>query len=835
MAGVPGPNLDLLHELSESYAGVFDALDSLEAAGIRRELVPKLVVIGDQKSGKSSVLEAICQIPFPINRDLCTRFPTEVIQRKADVESVTVTINPAGARTNREALIRFRRNIIPGDFNGLADAIQQASYLIIGSPDSAESGEGDSFSDDVLRITISGPGRYPISLVDLPGLWNTSTEVQNKADKKVVDKMVRAYLREKRNALLLVVTARIHEAIQRAPDEVGNADASGTRTLGVITNLDAAYNEREVLARLANRGPWNPRYGWHCLRNLGGDERMNGADRDALEAAHFSENWTHVDETSKGITHLRPKLSKFLASQLRVHLPELVSEVSGRIGVIKGQLEMLRKRKTSEREQRDYLCRIALDFQHLCCNAVNGQYGEGTGPPRPQDFFNNQNDSRNKQHDKRLQAVVRAMGQLFNSTMIANGKSTELIEVDIETRSQSAFESDSDDDASVDRRSDDSRSQTSSNASPPHDPVTLNVDGLDIDCKPWGKGKAEEDESEPEDRESTRTKRASPSIGRSRPAARPSTDPAGARPRMPIEDDEAVTGTHQHNRTGYAMHSALRTEVYQTYLSFEPPIQKTAKQFEEKALEMAAQWRGTESLDEVNPAMVSQLFREETKRWRKISTIHLQLVWEAVSRFVHLALEHCVDPDFLPYLKRFVVEDRLKMLRSHAEGKLEELLRCHDGMNPAFHDLLCELREPLVWNVGFGRREAKKQVANELIDRIRSALSSNAWRQVLEVAGVSTRSVLNPSSRVASVLLEKVKESIADVGFQSDAPDVQESSGRRTAQEAAVQRAIRTTEKYYKASINARASAIASFNRSCRYRWFLLFRMSTRLSSRMGC
>ncbi|KAF6810295.1 dynamin family protein, partial [Colletotrichum plurivorum] len=318
------------------------------------------------------------------------------------------------ARADREALVGFYQNIIPGDYSRLAAAIKQASRHIIGSSNSKKSRKGDSFSDDHIY-------RSP-----------------EQTDKKVVDEMVRGYSREKRNALLLVVTARIHEAIQRAPDEVGNADASGTRTLGAITNLDAAYNEREVLARLANRGSWNPRYGWHCLRNLGGEERMNGADRDALEATYFGENWTHVDETSKGIRHLRPKLSKFLASQLRVHLPELVSEVIGRIGVIKGQLEMLRKRTTSEREQRDYLSRIALDFQHLCCNTVNGQYGEGTGPPHLQAFFNNQNDSRNKQHDKRLQAVVRAMGQLFNSTMITNGKSTELTEVDVETRSPSA-------------------------------------------------------------------------------------------------------------------------------------------------------------------------------------------------------------------------------------------------------------------------------------------------------------------------------------------------------------------------------------------------------------
>ncbi|KAF6835520.1 hypothetical protein CMUS01_05744 [Colletotrichum musicola] len=291
-------------------------------------------------------------------------------------------------------------------------------------------------------------------------------------------------------------------------------------------------------------------------------------------------------------------------------------------------------------------------------------------------------------------------------------------------------------------------------------------DAFDKDREPVGEDRAEEDESEAEDNESTKT-RLSPSIGEPRFAARTAMYSTEAQLRMPIEDDDAVTETHQHRRTGYAMHSAL--------------------QFEEKALEMAAQWRWTESLDEGNPAIVSQLFREETKRWREISTIHLQLVWEAVSQFVHLALEHCVDPDFLPYLKRFIVKDRLEMLRSHAEGKLEELLRCHDGMNPAFHDVLCELKEPLVWNVGFGRREAKKQVANELMNRIRSALSStSAWKQILEVAGVSTHSVLNPSSRVAAVLLEKVKESITDVGFQTSAPDVQESSGRRTAQQAAI-------------------------------------------------
>ncbi|KAF6816512.1 hypothetical protein CSOJ01_02894 [Colletotrichum sojae] len=85
-------------------------------------------------------------------------------------------------------------------------------------------------------------------------------------------------------------------------------------------------------------------------------------------------------------------------------------------------------------------------------------------------------------------------------------------------------------------------------------------DAFDKDREPVGEDKAEEDESEAEDSDSTKT-RLSPSIGGSRLAARTAMNFTEARPRMPIGDDDAVTGTHQRRRTGYAMHSALRTEV----------------------------------------------------------------------------------------------------------------------------------------------------------------------------------------------------------------------------------------------------------------------------------
>jgi interferon-induced GTP-binding protein Mx1 len=43
----------------------------------------QIVVVGDQSSGKSSVLEAISGIPFPRGSGLCTRCPIRTIMKRS--------------------------------------------------------------------------------------------------------------------------------------------------------------------------------------------------------------------------------------------------------------------------------------------------------------------------------------------------------------------------------------------------------------------------------------------------------------------------------------------------------------------------------------------------------------------------------------------------------------------------------------------------------------------------------------------------------------------------------------------------------------------------------
>lgn len=53
------------------------------------------MVVGDQSSGKSSLLEALTGIQFPVASTLCTRFATQISFRRTVDEKITVSLIPS--------------------------------------------------------------------------------------------------------------------------------------------------------------------------------------------------------------------------------------------------------------------------------------------------------------------------------------------------------------------------------------------------------------------------------------------------------------------------------------------------------------------------------------------------------------------------------------------------------------------------------------------------------------------------------------------------------------------------------------------------------------------
>jgi hypothetical protein len=75
---------------------MLDKIDRLFACNVGDYIdLPQLVVIGDQSSGKSSVLEGLTDLPFPRDSGLCTRFATQIIFRRSLQKRISVSIIPA--------------------------------------------------------------------------------------------------------------------------------------------------------------------------------------------------------------------------------------------------------------------------------------------------------------------------------------------------------------------------------------------------------------------------------------------------------------------------------------------------------------------------------------------------------------------------------------------------------------------------------------------------------------------------------------------------------------------------------------------------------------------
>jgi hypothetical protein len=93
-------NLPSIHDLSKVFA-TLDPLRNILEKSLDGWKPPQLVVIGEENSGKSSVLERLAMMPiFPRNHRLCTRLPIHVRLRNKD-KCMPTTIEVFNTKTNK--------------------------------------------------------------------------------------------------------------------------------------------------------------------------------------------------------------------------------------------------------------------------------------------------------------------------------------------------------------------------------------------------------------------------------------------------------------------------------------------------------------------------------------------------------------------------------------------------------------------------------------------------------------------------------------------------------------------------------------------------------------
>ncbi|KAK3290544.1 P-loop containing nucleoside triphosphate hydrolase protein [Chaetomium fimeti] len=408
---------------SQDQLTLLDSIDRLRFQGINNYIsLPQIIVCGDQSSGKSSVLEAISGVSFPVKSNLCTRFPTELVLRKTPHIGARVSIVPHESRPEdeRKALLAFREEL--HGFEDLPDLIEKAK---------AEMGittHGKAFAKDILRIEVTGPDRPHLTIVDLPGLIHSETKNQTASDVHLIQDVVKSYMREPRCIILAVVSAKNDFANQVVLKLARAADQHGKRTLGVITKPDALVPGGESEANyvsLARNQEVEFHHGWHVLKNM--DSEKGSSDlltRDAEESAFFSSGvWISLPFLSLGIDRLRNRLSKVLLGQIATELPSLMDEIEQRFKSCEAQLEKLGDPRASPEEQRLYLVHLSQSFQALVKSSADGNYDSS--------FFS---DAKTQPgYEQRIRAVVQNLNEDFASKLSLQGHYRQVVDGTPET------------------------------------------------------------------------------------------------------------------------------------------------------------------------------------------------------------------------------------------------------------------------------------------------------------------------------------------------------------------------------------------------------------------
>ncbi|KAK6519494.1 hypothetical protein TWF281_003328 [Arthrobotrys megalospora] len=422
---VPAP-LDDLNTASlealqdDGQRKILDVVDNLKRIGLSNVLsLPQLVVCGDQSSGKSSVLEAITEIPFPRKENLCTRFATEIILRRSDTLKVTTTINPHHERTEGEqaALRRFSRTI--SDFRQLPSLIEQATILM-----GLE--KGRAFSRDVLIIEISGPNRPQLTLVDLPGLIHAKNKSQTEEDIILIRELVEEYIKNERTIILAVISAKNDYANQIILEYCRKVDPNGSRTLGIITKPDmlrpGSDNERAWLDLACNKDI-KLDLGWHIVKNReDGDMASTFEHRNASERTFFfKEPYRKLPHEMLGVGSLRLRLSRLLRDHLKKELPGLQQELGEILTLTYEDLEKLGESRGTFQEQITYLTKTSMAVQALTEAAIQGRYDNA--------FFSiDDSEISPENNTARLRANVQYYNGEFSRNMQRYGRKTMIVE-----------------------------------------------------------------------------------------------------------------------------------------------------------------------------------------------------------------------------------------------------------------------------------------------------------------------------------------------------------------------------------------------------------------------
>lgn len=428
-----------LIRLMDALNAIFHTLpDAMGELSKKDLMLPEMVVVGTQSSGKSSVLNALIGMDIlPTGKQMVTRTPLrlELIKTEPD-PTQKGELDPShglgSATTHKDGDVYAEFGDIQEgvwksshrvalDYPRPTPLQQQEILLSIQEITDTLAGSKKNISSSIIRLRIYSPYVTHLTFTDLPGLTAMACkDLGQPADiKSRIENLILEHIQSPKCIVLAVMAARSDLEADMGLELAKRVDPEGERTIGVLTKLDLLHDDLDVKNYLTNHvsKDLQLKKGYFAVKNRTSTDqtRLSVQDGIAMENEYFTQHKVYGNAPFKdrtGIIQLKQHLVQVLSGSIRTCLPLIKSSVAKELDSIDVKLRALGESLPNDvHEANNYIHNILARFNQKFKDTI---YLRGSSLPSARNIRKNFVQTREqlktsnpfKDLDKELQAPL---------------------------------------------------------------------------------------------------------------------------------------------------------------------------------------------------------------------------------------------------------------------------------------------------------------------------------------------------------------------------------------------------------------------------------------------